>query len=326
MVAMNLIFVIHCFVLIGATVGSTEDPKETAEDQVSTPDVTSDQSDDHLSTVEKVLQEFEQSILENEISLNGSSDVDVTATSGGESGGGGAAVGTADGGKTKQRQQQQRPRVNCIQLLKKTETDKSGEEKADELDDLILINGTELQSRMAEETNSNVTNRTAPATCSIILFYGNWCQFSARAAPSFNALPRFFPSLNFYAIEVANNLNIFSQYAVVALPSVLVFHNGKPVYGFNNSMHNLETYVQFVSNITGAKPDQNFEIELLEQDYEGPVPNTVVEKLNYNLVLAYLFILLCLLVNISKSTYVTNLTDTLRNLWREVEIQHEHAD
>ena len=106
-----------------------------------------------------------------------------------------------------------------------TETDKSGDEKAEELYetqyDLVLINGTELQSRMAEETNSNVTNRTAPATCSIILFYGNWCQFSARAAPSFNALPRFFPSLNFYAIEVANNLNIFSQYAVVALPSVL---------------------------------------------------------------------------------------------------------
>ena len=55
----------------------------------------------------------------------------------------------------------------------------------------------------------------------VILFYGNWCQFSAKAAPSFNAMPRYFPKLNFYAIEVANNLNIFSQFAVVALPSVL---------------------------------------------------------------------------------------------------------
>ncbi len=55
----------------------------------------------------------------------------------------------------------------------------------------------------------------------MILFYGNWFQFSSKAAPSFNAMPRYFPKLNFYAIEVANNLNIFSQFAVVALPSVL---------------------------------------------------------------------------------------------------------
>lgn len=191
---------------------------------------------------------------------------------------------------------------------------------------LTLINGTELQVRMAEETHYNVTNRTAPGVCSIILFYGNWCQFSAKAAPYFNALPRYFPTLNFYAIEVANNLNIFSQYAVVALPSVLVFHNGKPVYGFNSSSHTLETYIQFIHNNTGIKHHQSIPIELIQEDYKGPVPNNIIEKFNYNLLLAYLFIMLCLLINLSKSSYVTNLTDTLRHLWTEVQIEHEHVD
>lgn len=260
-----------------------------------------------LSPVEKVLEGFLKSILENDSSLNGSSTDRTESTE---------APPTVQGAI-----KFHRPRVNCLQLSSEVEID-----DLKNAGQLILINGTELQSRMLEETSSNVTNRTTPGVCSVILFYGNWCQFSAMAAPSFNALPRYFNKLNFYAIEVANNLNIFSQFAVVALPSVLVFHNGKPVYGFNSTTHSLETYIQFISNYTGFKPDEEQPVHLLVQDHLGPVPSTVVEKFNYNLLVAYLFILLCLLVNLSKSTYVTHLTDTLHNLWREVEIQHEHAD
>lgn len=267
----------------------------------------SDEETRQLSPVEKALEDFEKSILENDSSVNGSStDLNESTES----------PPTVPG-----TYRFHRPRVNCIQLTEELEMDdlmNGGK--------LILINGTELQSRMLEETSTNVTNRTTPGVCSVILFYGNWCQFSAMAAPSFNALPRYFNKLNFYAIEVANNLNIFSQFAVVALPSVLVFHNGKPVYGFNSTTHSLETYIQFISNYTGLKPDDQQTVQLLVEDYTGPVPSTVVEKFNYNLLVAYLFILLCLLVNLSKSTYVTHLTDTLHNLWREVEIQHEHAD
>jgi len=267
----------------------------------------SEENNTKLSPVEKVLEGFLKTILENDSSVNGSSSDRNESTE------------TPPTVPSTTRFH--RPRVNCIQL--------SAEVDIDDLKNagqLILINGTELQSRMLEETSSNVTNRTTPGVCSVILFYGNWCQFSAMAAPSFNALPRFFNKLNFYAIEVANNLNIFSQFAVVALPSVLVFHNGKPVYGFNSTTHSLETYIQFISNYTGLKPDKEQTIQLLVEDYSGPVPSTVVEKFNYNLLVAYLFILLCLLVNLSKSTYVTHLTDTLHNLWREVEIQHEHTD
>jgi len=263
-----------------------------------------------LSPVEKVLEDFEKSILENDQTLNGSQETDGQNDT--ETAGGTAAVAP---------HRFQKPRVNCVQL-----TEQEEETEAQTGGKLVLINGTELQSRMLDETSGNVTNRTTPGICSVILFYGNWCQFSAKAAPSFNAMPRYFPKLNFYAIEVANNLNIFSQFAVVALPSVLVLHNGKPVYGFNSSIHSLETYIQFISNYTGLKPDDQLPVQLLVEDYSGPVPSTVVEKFNYNLLLACLFINLCLLVNLSKSTYVTSLRDTLRNLWREVEIQHEHAD
>jgi len=265
----------------------------------------------------KVLDEWKQSQLENE-----AESVDYPSSPNSESGDSERDTNSSENGRNGQ-QKWGKPRVSCIQ-----HNQDMSEKNGDNLrrGNLALINGTELQVRMAEETNCNVTNRTAPGICSVILFYGNWCQFSAKAAPSFNALPRYFTTLNFYAIEVANNLNIFSQYAVVALPSVLVFHNGKPVYGFNSSSHTLETYIQFIHNNTGIKYHQSIPIELIQEDYKGPVPINVVEKFNYNLLVAYLFILLCLLINLSKCSFVTNLTDTLRHLWREVQIEHEHAD
>jgi thiol-disulfide isomerase/thioredoxin len=308
---MNIILIFCLFAPIKTLVLSDEFERvETSGDDDVILDVPANvqTSDNHqeLSPVEKVLDDFEKSILENDLSLNKSStDQNETASST-------TAAGT---------HRLHKPRVNCVQLAAQVEMS-----ELKNAGKLILINGTELQSRMLDETSTNVTNRTTPGICSVILFYGNWCQFSAQAAPSFNSMPRFFPKLNFYAIEVANNLNIFSQFAVVALPSVLVFHNGKPVYGFNSSTHSLETYIQFISNYTGLKPEENEAVQLIVEDYSGPVPSTVVDKFNYNLLVAYLFIILCVLVNLSKSTYVTSLTDTMRNLWREVEIQHEHAD
>ena len=52
-----------------------------------------------------------------------------------------------------------------------------------------------------------------------------------------------------------------------------MFHNGKPVYGFNSSIHSLETYIQFISNYTGLKPDDQQPVQLLIEDYSG--------KMNY---------------------------------------------
>ena len=51
-----------------------------------------------------------------------------------------------------------------------------------------------------------------------------------------------------------------------------------------------------------------------------------VKGFNYNLLLASLFILACGLVDLSRTSVCRGLVDTLRNAWREAEIQHEHED
>ena len=58
----------------------------------------------------------------------------------------------------------------------------------------------------------------------------------------------------------------------------------------------------------------------------GPVPTVAVKSFNYSLVVAALFILACGLFDLSKTSVCRALVDTLRNAWREAEIQHEHED
>ena len=58
-----------------------------------------------------------------------------------------------------------------------------------------VVNGSAYQSLIFGEHNSSISNRSQAATCSVTLFYAPWCEFSAAAAPHYNALARVFPQL-----------------------------------------------------------------------------------------------------------------------------------
>lgn len=140
-------------------------------------------------SVGEVLRELEQTILETESNSTDYESLDAAGLETDENSTGKDAVS----GKMK-------PRLNCVPV-----------NRTAGLDPVSVINGTELGVRLAEENDVNVTNRTFPGTCSLTLFYASWCDFSAKAAPFYNALPRYFPGINFYAIDSTSNLNIYAQ-------------------------------------------------------------------------------------------------------------------
>ena len=139
------------------------------------------------TTVNNVLQDFKRIIMENDIVMN-TTDLEISEP----------VSATKEELSTPSK-----PRLNCTFFNRTLYAP------------VVILNGTELQLKINEEVNSNVTNRTFPGTCSVTLFYATWCEFSAEAAPSYNALPHFFPGLNFYAIEAASNLNIFAQVCLI---------------------------------------------------------------------------------------------------------------
>jgi len=187
-----------------------------------------------------------------------------------------------------------------------------------------LLNGSYFQLSLAEEFNSSISNRSQAATCSLTLFFASWCDFSATAAPHYNALARVFPQLKMYAVDSSMHHSLNTQYGVMAVPTLLVFHNSRPLYKYNYTEYSLASFTTFVSLLTGLEP-QNV-TEPSSEDWEGPVPSVAVKSHNYYLLLAFLFTLLCGLREFSKSPLAGQLVDTLRNAWREAEIQHEHTE
>ena len=114
-----------------------------------------------------------------------------------------------------------------------------------------VLNGTALISVLNDQSNTNVTNRTTPAICSLVLFYAPWCPFSARAAPHYNALARLYPDLVLMAVDASRHHTFTTQFGVLALPTILLFHNAKTFIKFNQTDFELENFTTFLTTFTG---------------------------------------------------------------------------
>ncbi|KAK4873749.1 hypothetical protein RN001_013109 [Aquatica leii] len=187
-----------------------------------------------------------------------------------------------------------------------------------------LVNDTELIKFLLP--NPNITNKETPANCIAILFYSKYCPFSSLAAPHFNALPRAFPTLKMVAIN-AMWYHIFNaQNGVVGVPSLLLFHNGKPVAKFNESEYTLELFSRFITKHTGISPEVKSYVT--SADFSGPVSSIPTKEDDMLLLLSWVFIVVCIAYYFSKSKYWSWIVETVQNTWRESEAQaqHEHAE
>jgi len=189
---------------------------------------------------------------------------------------------------------------------------------------VILLNGSHYQLAIAAEYNSSVVNRTTSSVCSITLFFADWCDFSATAAAHYNALARAFPQLTLYAVDSSQYHGLNTHYGVMAVPTLLVFHNSRPLYKYNYTEYSLASFKEFVSLVTGLEPVN--ETEVTAEDWIGPVPSESVKPHNLYLWLATIFSALCGLMEFSKSPLAGQLLTGIRAAWREAEIQHEHND
>jgi len=278
----------------------------------------------HSEAIQRILRDFEKTLEENKKMFDINEEVESKVIE--KAGENGAVVsidievnatseGTVDG---EVMDNSTKTRLVCNNSLP------SDDPKENYIPKVHLLNGSFYQISLANEFNSSVSNRSQAATCSLTLFFASWCDFSASAAPHFNALARVFPQLKLYAVDSSMHHSLNTQYGVMAVPTLLVFHNSRPLYKYNYTEYSLASFTTFVSLLTGLDP-QNV-TEPSDEDWEGPVPSIAVKSHNYYLLLAFLFTLLCGLREFSKSPLAGQLVDTLRNAWREAEIQHEHTE
>lgn len=187
-----------------------------------------------------------------------------------------------------------------------------------------LVNDTELVKLLLP--NTNVTNRETTANCVAVLFYSQYCPFSSMAAPHFNALPRAFPDIKMVAINAMMYHLFNTQNGIVGVPSLLLFHNGRPVAKFNDSEYTLELYSRFLMKHTGIKAaDMSY---VTSADFTGPVLSVPSKDTDLFLGLSWAFIIICAAYYFTKSKWWRWIVETVQNNWRESEAQaqHDHND
>ncbi|XP_077294341.1 thioredoxin domain-containing protein bug [Arctopsyche grandis] len=201
---------------------------------------------------------------------------------------------------------------------------------------LNMINGTAEErllqsveiinaSRLAEllTPDADITDRESEAPCTVVLFFSKQCPFSYMAAPHFNSLARSFPDLKLAALDSVKHSRVNTQYGIVGVPSIILFHNARAVAKFNNSEYSIQAFIKFIKMYTGIQEESD---TLRIKDFEGPVPREIDDEIDYFLMLACAFIILCKFYYISKTQIWKTMVETIKHSWREAEAQHEHTD
>lgn len=188
--------------------------------------------------------------------------------------------------------------------------------ESDEFNALQLINGTALLQELSPAPNK--TNSTS-GRCIVVTFYSPYCNFCASAAPYVNALPAGFPDLEFYAVDVVKSSHINMRYGLVAVPSILLFHNGRAVAKFNDTFVTMQGLMAFVTRHTGMQASRP-----LDPDYSGPLADKPLEYTDWVLISAWLFTIVCAVGAFLRSSLCKRMVASVQNAWREA--QHQHQD
>lgn len=184
-----------------------------------------------------------------------------------------------------------------------------------------VINGSRLAKLL--QVKPDIASRDVEADCVLVLFFARACPFSAHAAPHFNALARSYPNVKMVALDSLKYHGINAQHGIVGVPTLKMFHNGKPVGKFNGTEYNVHSFSKFVHAITGLNPEG---VLVVSKDFQGPVSSVVENDTDYFLVISWLFIVMCSFYYFTQSKWCKMIVEMIQNNWRESEAQHEHND
>ncbi|XP_309959.4 thioredoxin domain-containing protein 15 [Anopheles gambiae] len=176
---------------------------------------------------------------------------------------------------------------------------------------------------------TNATNRNEVNNCFLMLFYTKTCIHSAMVAPHFNALARHFPDLMVTAIDAHNFHFLNAEFGIVGLPTIMLFHQGRPLVRYNGTEMTLLSLAKFVTRHTGIEPRLVNQksgtatvLHYISDDFKGPLSNKVEHRTDYWLYVAWAFILVCLSYYFSKSTLYAQIVEMIKRNWRESAAQH----
>lgn len=172
--------------------------------------------------------------------------------------------------------------------------------------------------------HGNNTKRTDEGNCALVLFYARTCPISAVVAPHFNAVSKLFPDIRIGAIDAFRFHGLNTDFGIVGLPTIMLFHQGRPVIKFNDTAATVNFIAAFITKHTGLDPATS-NIYVTSEDFHGPLSNKVEEETDYCLYLAWSFIMVCSCYYSTKSRFYSQVVEAIKRNWREAGAQHEQT-
>lgn len=170
--------------------------------------------------------------------------------------------------------------------------------------------------------HGNSTKLHHDGNCALLLFYTKSCPASANVAPHYNALSRQFPDLRIGAIDSYRFYQLNTEFGIVGLPTILLFHQGRPVVRFNESIPTVNNFIKFVTKHTGIEP-LNANIYVSSEDFIGPLSHKVEKETDIYLYLSWIFIKICCCYYFTKSKLYTQFIEMIKRNWQESEESHQ---
>ncbi|XP_063695645.1 thioredoxin domain-containing protein 15 [Culicoides brevitarsis] len=177
------------------------------------------------------------------------------------------------------------------------------------------------------QPNGNSTKRTEAGNCALVLFYTKSCPGSAMVAPHFNALPRQFPDLKIATIDALKHYSLNSEFGIIGLPTVMIFHQGRPLVKYNETTYSVKNFIKFIHRYTNLEAINNAAY-VTSDDFNGPLnmSGTFDHERDIWLWISWLFIIVCACYYFSQSRFYNQIVEMIKRTWRESEAQHEHQN
>lgn len=168
----------------------------------------------------------------------------------------------------------------------------------------------------------NATKRHEPGSCVLVHFCTVTSLECARVANIVNLLPHLLPTLPVAYIDAYEFTRFNAEFGIVALPTLMIFHQGRPLIKYESPNTDKVSIRGFVTRHTNIKKtvDPNSLDPMIRKTMQwGPLPLVPTQKTDFYLILAWAFILLCLANYVRRTLFWKQLVEMVQRNWRESE-------
>lgn len=166
----------------------------------------------------------------------------------------------------------------------------------------------------------NNTKRYQAGSCVLAYFYTPFSFSCLYIGQHINYLPYAFKTLPVAAIDAYEFHSFNTEFGIIALPTLMLFHQGRPVVKYRGQ----GDINKFVTQHTGLKPSVVPKQLMSLIAVMSELPTKVGYRTDIVLILSWIFILSCAGFYFSKSQLFKKIVEIIKRNWRESEAQLEH--